>query len=342
MPLALHARPPRDSGTGSCPGPALSGTALAAVQRQIQADALRPPAAMAVIHTEGTLPHQGIHDSSAAARRDLPLMFHAALLWQATGDGNGWRFAHRYLLDWVRIYRPSLNPIDETGFDALIATYALIGPTLPEGERRMIRAYLRGWGWAYAGAMRHPGPQGSWRNNWQSHRVKLLTLLAVASEDPAMFDAARQLFRQQVQINIRGDGEVIDYRQRDALHYVVYDLQPLLQAARAAQHQGEDWYHWRNTQGASLATAVAWLQPYAEGRLRHREFVHSQVRFDALRAQAGLPGFKGEFDPAAAAAVYQLAAHWDPSLGPLAARLASPPPLLPDVCSRRRLIAEPR
>ena len=329
--LALFSCSPAVLAINPCqPGLAAGSAALTSILKQLQANIDRPPAPMPALHTEGTLPHQGIHDQSALARRDLPLMQHAALAWQVTGDPRWLQMARRYLSSWINTYRPSLNPIDETGFDALIDTYVIIRPALDRLHREQARSYLRDWAWAYVSAMRHPGDQGSWRNNWQSHRIKLVTLMAVATEDSRLFDAARQLFRQQLDVNLLADGEVLDYHQRDALHYVVYDLQPLLQAALAARTHGEDWYRWRNGRGASLASAIAWLQPYATGQLSHQEFVHSHVRFDAERARAGLPGFNGRFDPRKAGTIYWLAAEWDPALLPLARRLQpAPPPWLP-------------
>ncbi|MHC1479014.1 alginate lyase family protein [Frateuria aurantia] len=294
--------------------------------RLLETDRGRAPAPLPTIHTEGTLPHQGIHDQSTEARRDLLLMRSAALAWQVTGHDRWLQMARRYLLAWIQTYRPSLNPIDETSFDALIDTYTIIRPGLDVDEQQRTSHYLQHWAWGYVYAMRHAGRQASWSNNWQSHRIKLVTMMAVATRDSRLFGAARQLFRQQVDANVMADGEVLDFGQRDALHYVVYDLQPLLQAAYAARLKGEDWYHWRNHRGASLATAVGWLQPYASGQLSHQEFVHSRVRFDALRAQAGLHGFKGNFDPSYAAGVYWLASAWDPTLCPLAGSLQHEPP----------------
>ncbi|WP_042063084.1 alginate lyase family protein, partial [Acidomonas methanolica] len=74
--------------------------------------------------------------------------------------------------------------------------------------------------------------------------VKLVTMMAVALDDTLLFDAARTLFRAQIAANIAPDGETLDFRERDALHYVVYDLQPMVQAALAARTRGEDWYRW--------------------------------------------------------------------------------------------------
>jgi hypothetical protein len=302
--------------------------------RHLQPRLDEPPHAMAHTHTEGLLPHQGIHDASAKAREDLPLMQDAALAWRA-GAGDAYRImAARYLDAWVTTYQPSYDPIDETGFDALIDTYVVLRATLPADQRTRTENFLRQWGQGYVQRMdaARGARQGTWTNNWQSHRVKLVTLIAVALNDPAMFDAARRLFRAQVSANIHPDGEVIDFEERDALHYVAYDLEPLLRAALAARTRGEDWYHYATPDGASLAKAVQWLKPYADGEQRHQEFVHSSVAFDRKRADAGLSGFSGWFDPTHADAVYWYASVFEPDYRPLAKQLKASPPASLYVC----------
>ncbi|WP_064504780.1 alginate lyase family protein [Frateuria defendens] len=314
--------------------PARAAPFVPSVIGPLQAARDRPPQPLPTVHTEGTLPHQGMYDASMAAKRDLPLMRDAALAWRA-GAGEAWlHFATRYLMAWVGVYRPSLDPIDETGFEALIDTYAIVGARLPPDEREQVRRYLHDWAWGYVGAIRHGQAAHGRADNWQSHRIKLATMMAVALHDDELFRTARSLFQAQIAANIAPDGETVDFRVRDALHYVVYDLQPLVQAALAAHSLGEDWYRWRAPGGASLAGALAWLAPYAAGEKTHEEFVHSQVKFDAMRARAGLKGFTGPFDPRAAAALYWLAAELDPSVQPLARKLGDAPPSFVRMCGQ--------
>jgi hypothetical protein len=284
--------------------------------------------AIADIHVEGTL-----HPSEAVlfARRDLTLMRRAALAWRANGDRVQFDVARRLLTAWVDTYRPNLNPIDETEFDRLIDTFGILSDSVPPADRQRIAAWLDTWGWAYIHSIhRLARPNHTiWINNWQSHRIKLITLIAATTDDKRLLGEARHLFQRQIAANIHPDGETLDFFQRDALHYVVYDLDPLLRAALVARRfSGEDWYHWETTDHASLARAVAWLLPYATGRFTHEEFVHSQVDFDAQRAAAGMKGFKGLFDVHNAAETYWLASRFDPALEPLARSLGPEPDYL--------------
>ena len=282
------------------------------------------------VHTEHTLAGDPQREASLIAERQLPLMRQAALAWRAGAGEAYFDMAQRYLMAWMGTYQPDLNPIDETGFDALVDTYALIEDHMRPDAREAARAYLVAWGQAYVRSIDEAQAAGkagggTWTNNWQSHRIKLVTMMAVASRDPALFAQARTLFDVQLAANLRPGGQVLDFTLRDALHYVVYDLEPLLQAALAARAEGEDWYHRQDPAGASLAGAVAWLRPYAAGEKPHQEFVHSTVPFDAERAQHGEKGYSGPFDPKTAGRTLWLAAQFDPTYRPLAAQLEPQP-----------------
>jgi hypothetical protein len=288
-----------------------------------------PPHAAAHVHTEHTLSGDPLREASLEAERDLPLMRDAALAWRAgAGDRYG-VFAARHLSAWLAAYEPDLNPIDETNFDALIETYALLRPASPTQKRAGMDRWFRGWAQAYVDAMdRNRGARrGSWTNNWQSHRVKLVAMAAAAIDDPKLFDEARRLYWDQVEVNIAPSGEVLDFSERDALHYVVYDLEPLLQAALAARARGEDWWGARKPGGPSIEAAVRWLEPYAAGEKTHQEFARSTVAFDAERARHGEKGFSGAWDPSSAARLYWMAAEFDPTYRALAAKLNDQPPV---------------
>ena len=294
------------------------------------------PHALAHVHTEGTLPHQGIRDQSIEAERDWPLMRQAALAWRLSADARYLHQVDAYLAAWSNTYQPDFNPIDETNLDGLIDAYVLTSAALPASTRDATRALLRKLGDGYIARI-HAFPTehkpGTATNNWQSHRIKLVALAAAALGDQAMLKTAHELFERQVADNIKPDGEVIDFAERDALHYVVYDLQPLVAAALAAKPFGDDWLRYATPQGASLAKALDWLRPYAEGSRTHQEFVHTRVKFDRDREQAGEKGYSGPWDPKTAAPLYWLAAQLDDGYLPVAQRLSPAPPDWIGACS---------
>lgn len=320
--LALAAAP----GSATCL--AASPPSAAALARAASTPPAPGPQALPVIHTEGTLPHTGIHDQSAAAVRDFSYMLDLALAWRDTRDFAALMRLASYFDAWTQVYRPSFDPIDETNLGNLIVAYRLTAADLPKATAQRTRAFIEQLARGYLQQMQahRSDARGVWSNNWQSHRVKLVVLAASALNDEALFARARTAFVAQLSANVRPDGEVLDFTQRDALHYVVYDLEPLVLAAAVAQGRGEDWLRLPGREGQTLAAALDWLLPYAEGQRSHEEFRHSTVRFDAQRAQAGLPGFAGRWDPAGAKTLYWSASLLDPGYVAVAKRLATAPP----------------
>ena len=299
------------------------------------------PHALPRLHTEGTLPHQGIFDESVAAKRDFPLMRDAALAWRLSGDPRYAEQVELFLRAWVTTYVPSFNPIDETGFDALIDAYALARDGLSDATRSATERFLRGLAQGYlARTATRSDPSKSpksptWTNNWQSHRIKLMAMSAAALEDRELLNLTHRAFLQQLADNIRPDGSVADFEDRDALHYVVYDLEPLVMAAVAAHPFDKGWLQEKTNAGISLAAAIDWLVPYAKGERTHQEFVHSHVAFDKARADAGMAGYAGEWDRKTAKQLFWWATQLDPTYQALAQGLG---PLTPDwlaLCTAR-------
>lgn len=276
----------------------------------------RPPVPLPRIHTEGTLPGQGIRDISIAAKRDHAIALDFALAWRITGERAFLDAAERYLIAWVEVYRPSFNPIDETGFDALLLAYDLTETALPAASRAALDAFWRQMAVGYLDAM-DGTPRGA-KTNWQSHRIKLATLAAFQLGDTALIARAEAAYRRQIAANLRPDGSTFDFEERDALHYVTYNLDPLMMAALAAQAHGRQWFVWAAPNGASLPRSLDWLARYARGERTHVEFRNSRVAFDCARAAAGQADFKAKpWDPAKSVASFALATRLAPRFGPL-------------------------
>jgi hypothetical protein len=268
------------------------------------------PHPMARLHTEGTLPHQGIRDQSIEAERDFQVMADLGFAFRFTGDRRYLDAEARYLSAWSSTYQPSLNPIDETRFDTVFIAFDLTRDALPAPVQSQVLALFRTMATGYlnwwdANAKKDPA-------NWSSHRIKLMTLSAYELNDATLIHRAAAAFRAQIAQNIRPDGEVVDFKKRDALHYVTYDLEPLTTAALAAKMHGQDWFHTAATGSPSVEMGINWLLPFALGQKTHEEFVHSGVGFDAARARAGEQGYSGQWHPAASVELLALAAWADP------------------------------
>ena len=305
-----------------------------ALVANVQAHLNEQPHALAKLHTEGTLPHEGIYDQSVAAEQDLDLLRDAALAWRASSDDRFLKLVDRLLYAWVTTYQPSFNPIDETRFEGLILAYDMTASALPVKTRNAAMAFLTKFANGYIAQIdAQPRPlTGTFRNNWQSHRIKLIAMAAFTLDNRKMINAAQRLFVEHIGDNIAPDGSTIDFGERDALHYVTYDLQPLVTAALAARRHNRNWLQEKGANGATLFAALNWLVPFATGQKTHEEFVRSNVAFDAKRREAGLPGYSGQWDPKNATELFHLAARLDGRFTPVALQLAPTPPAWLAVC----------
>lgn len=318
------------SATPWCSAEAVPDNAVRALKSSAARLLPGSPRAVVRIHTEGTLPHKDIWDLSMEAKKDLPLMSSLVLAWRTTRDPALLASLATVLDAWATIYQPSFNPIDETNFDVLIDAYAIARAELPPLTRDKVASMLWGWSAGYVQQMQHPSKpgKGTWVNNWQSHRIKLATLSAVALNDTPLFDASRAEFRKQLNQNLHLDGHTLDFDERDALHYAVFDLEPLVRAAMAAKTRGEDWLNLRADSGVTLAAGLDWLLPYARGEKVHEEYVRTTVRFDVQRREAGMKGFAGQWPPKSASRLYWMASTLDAKYLPVAQALTPPPPWL--------------
>ncbi len=298
---------------GKGPVPAATKDAIVA---RATATLDRPPGAIPHAHTEGTLPGKGIREISIKAREDQPIVLNFAIAYRLTGDRKFLDAAGRYLENWADVYEISFNPIDETGFDTLVMAYDLTEDDLPPAIRAKVDAFWRRMAVGYLDAM-DAGPK-NFNTNWQSHRIKMATMAAFQTGDAKIIARAREAFRKQIGVNLYADGSMFDFHERDALHYVTYNLDPLMMAALSAQAHGEDWFAFKSPSGSSLPNSLDWLAPFATGEKTHIEFANSKIQFDRDRAASGQEEYAPHnWDVSNGVGTYTLASLLDPKYLPL-------------------------
>ena len=294
----------------------------AALLRAAAAALERRPDPLAVVHVEGTLPTVPAYQRALQARKDWGSISVLANAYAMNRDPRHLEGYARYLAAWLDVYRISGNPIDETALGDWLLAYRSAGAALPPVLAQRMRQF------ACNLAVRYTQPQPTSRktstNNWQSHRVKLAVMGAHVCGKSALIAEAEAAFAIQIQDNLLPSGESIDFAERDAIHYVVYSVEPLLEAALFARPQGRSLFAITGRSGQSIGRTLDWLAPYARGDKTHEEFAHSRVRFDAQRAAAGVPGFSGPFSTKKAQSTYWLAAQLDAKWGELSKQLGSP------------------
>ena len=285
---------------------------------------VRYPHPMIHVHTEGTLPHKGIRDESLEAERDWPAARDLAVGYCVTGKPIYLTHADAIIEAWLKTYQPNFNPIDETNLDQLFLAADILDNAMPPalfGQWKAFAAKLS------SGYLPQIDKNAAHAENWQSHRIKLAAVAAYVTGDSGAIGHAESAFTTQLDGNVAADGAVADFAKRDALHYVVYDLEPLTMAALAAHDHGENWYGIVSPGGSTLPSALAWLSPYANGTQTHEEFNNSSVSFDMDRRNAGEAGFAGTWSPGSSASLYLYASALDRQWADLAYRLGGAPKL---------------
>ncbi|HTA77883.1 MAG TPA: alginate lyase family protein [bacterium] len=243
-----------------------------------------------------------------------------------TGDQTYEQKAAEYVLAWAKVCRPPENPIDGTNLETLIETYDLIRPQMEPANQQVVDQWLKS---VIDTLFNSDIPtKGVHTNNWQAHRLKIIAMAAFTLGDQAVEQQALEALKTLMTANLNADGTTLDFLERDALHYHVYDLEPMIRTAMIYQRaQGLDLYHWNTDKGASIAQCVAFLFPFAKGEKTHAEYVHTTVKFDLQRAQNHEKGHGiGEaFDPKASQKCLELAQFFEPQLTSLVGSLTTTP-----------------
>lgn len=295
-----------------------------AAQRRIADEALTtPPQPVATLSTGGRLQGDAIKDKTAAGLKDMDKIQALAVTYKLSGDARYAVRAGEFLDAWAGRNEPTGQPIDETGLEPAIFGYRIVRADLPAATRDRIDVWMRNIASAEIASRVMGRPTAT--NNWHSHRLKLVGLIGYALGDAKLIGYAKQGFRTQIGENLRPGGESVDFIERDALSYHVYDLRPLATLTLAFAEDGDDLYRWQAPNGASVANSVTWLLPYVRGEKTHAEFAGSRVPFDKARSDNHEKGHEigAAYDPKNALPLMELAAAYDPACAELARRLGN-------------------
>jgi len=250
---------------------------------------------------------------------DMQKVYALGLAYKVTSSSKYLDKASEFLLAWAKRNQPQGNPINDTNLDRIIFTYDLLKTDLKPAVASAVKLWLtvvakqemKTFDLALANKR-----SGKSFNNWNSHRIKAITQVAAALEDKVLLQYAAERYEAQIANNLKSDGSSFDFHERDALHYHVYDIDPLLVAAtiltRAADHQN-DFYTYQSSEGNSLKKSVEWLLPYFTGEKTHAEWVNSKSAFDKKRAENGEKGYIAGtlFKPSEARTSIAMAGYFD-------------------------------
>jgi hypothetical protein len=255
----------------------------------------------------------------------MPRMQSLTLAYALTGETGYLNKAVVYLKAWAQTCRPPEGPIDATFLEPLLEAYDLIRPQTDPADRKILDDWVR---LAAATLIHSDDPKRDiHKNNWQAHRLKIIAMAAFILNDSDMEKQTLDSLKDFLQGNLNPDGTTLDFHLRDALHYQLYDLEPLIRTAMIYQRaQSMDIYDWKTDQGASVSQCVAFVIPFATGEKTHTEFAHSTVTFDRQRAANGEAEYKEHnFAPRQALRCVELAQFFQPELKSLAGTLCGKP-----------------
>ncbi|MFD2284889.1 alginate lyase [Pedobacter petrophilus] len=269
------------------------------------------------IRTEGLLKGDPRKEKTKLALADMNKMFALAIQYRLTNDQIFLNKCVKFLSAWAKINHSNGDPIDDTNLDKAIEAYDLIKTEIPIAEQRMINNWLTETALAEINSKRMKPGKGTAINNWNAHRLKEVGEIGYVLNNREFITWAIENLKSHININLYPDGTSLDFKQRDAMHYHLYDLEPLLKLAIMINRgEGNNFYTYQSSKGSSIKKSVDWLLPYVKGEKQHEEYVNTTVKFDRERAKNNEPGFAPGtmFDPKLALPLLKTAVYFDPSL----------------------------
>jgi len=247
--------------------------------------------------------------------RDIDKIYSLAIAYVVEGNKSYLQKAGEYITAWATVNQPQGNPINDTKFEDLFFAYDLIKNDVSTEQKSTINSWLEKMANAEIKTALPKTKKTSY-NNWNSHRLKTIGLIAYMLNNNTYKAFIDIELPAQIEKNLLPDGSGIDFHERDALHYHVYTLEPLISLATVLKRAtGKDFYHYTSPSGASIKKSIDFLIPFVSGEKTHGEYVNSTVAFDKKRADNKEPGFQigAPFKQTAGVGVLVEAAYFEPS-----------------------------
>jgi hypothetical protein len=269
------------------------------------------------VTSQGLLQGNPAKTASLKAVLDGPEVYALALTYRLYGNKTYLAKAQEYLTAWAKLNQSTGDPIDETKLEEFFTGYDLIRDEVSADKRKEIDAWLETIALGEINSKYALPTKSTAKNNWNSHRIKVITQVVYTIHADKYRDTVNKLIEQQLNQNLYADGSSYDFAERDALHYHIYTLEPLLKAMIVVNRAiGKNYYAVQSPTTSSVEKSVKFLLPFVTGEKTHGEFANSKVKFDRDRAANGEKGYVAghPFNPKNGIVVLSLAAYFDPSL----------------------------
>jgi hypothetical protein len=267
------------------------------------------------ITSQGLLAGNPAKTASLKAVDDAPKIYALALYYRLYNDKQYLNKATEYLTAWAKINKPTGDPIDGTKLEDLIAGYDLVRDKVNVQTKAEIDAWLEKFANEQINSESLKSGKLTAINNWNSHRLKVITLIVYTLHSKKYEQYVFDEIEKQIAQNLFADGSGFDFKQRDALHYHVYTLEPLLKAIIVINRAtGKNYYAFQSKSQSSIQQSVHFLVPFVTGEKTHVEFLNSTVKFDRDRAANHEKGYEpANFIPGSGIVVLSLASYFDPA-----------------------------
>lgn len=257
---------------------------------------------------------------------DMNKSYALAFAYRITGKKEYLLKCRDYILAWAQKNKGAGNPINDTKLDAMFEAYDLIRKEITADEKQQIDTWMMQVADAEIAHPRFRSANKSAHNNWNSHRIKVVGNIAYVLDNKNYKTFTDTALQTQLAKNLYADGSGMDFEERDALHYHVYTLEPLLKIITIIKRaDGKNYYDYVSPTGSSIRKSVDFLVPYVTGEKVHHEFVNSKTLFDKQRAENKEPGYTigADFKPNTAIDALSYAAYFDNRLTEFVRKLMS-------------------
>lgn len=211
------------------------------------------------------------------------------------------------VLHMVNTYVPTGHPIDESQFYILFEAFLTYRTLFTADEVRRINTWILAIGRAQIRTFK---VGLNTKNNWNSHRLKIVACAARVINSSELYTWAHTKFYEHIAINLLPDGSCYDWLERDSMSYVTYNLVAYLIAIKHLQiRYKDDYYNYISPTGSSIKKSIYWTFSYIEGTQTNIMFMKSSVASDTTKTGWGKPWSKDDAKP-----MLQLAIPYDPPL----------------------------
>lgn len=266
------------------------------------------------ITSEGKLAGDPDKIRTTKSLEDARKIYALALVYKIDNNKACLNKASAYLLAWSKVNKPSGDPIDETRLDDFVTAYDIIRNAVTPEIRGTVDSWLQAIADGELNSKYMAAGRGTAINNWNSHRIKIITMIVYTLHNDNYGKIIQQELTKQIAINLYADGSGYDFKERDALHYHIYTLEPLITAITVIYRAtGKDYFNYESETGSSIKKSVDFLVPFVTGEKTHGEFVNSHVPFDIKRAKNNEKDYQpgAKFNPLTGIHVLEQAAYFN-------------------------------